>query len=278
MPAPTPAPERVRTPAPSGPRPMSMQRKYRLRRTVVVLLLLVLLALIVKAIGGDDSAAVTPAGSPTQSSASTSPTAATKTSASQTATAATSGATTSATVPAQGDGMITVLAMPGSDTGRTGTVKTVSVEAEGGLGIDLAQFASAVRSILSSDRGWEAADDIHFQAVSREQIAQGTVPDIRITLASPELTDELCAPLRTNGEVSCNQKGRAVINAKRWVSGVRYYDDLNLYRTYLINHEVGHGLSHPHQGCPVAGEPAPIMLQQSLGLQGCTANPYPVAK
>lgn len=168
--------------------------------------------------------------------------------------------------------MVTV---PGTDTTRTGKTITFGVDVEGGLGIDAAGFASQVRTILSDERGWEVADGVHFVALDPAKRAAGATPDVRVTLASPALTDQLCAPLQTLGKVSCNRHGRAVINAMRWASGVEFYTDLGLYRIYLINHEVGHGLSHPHQNCPTPGAKAPIMLQQTLGLEGCQPWPYP---
>ncbi len=153
---------------------------------------------------------------------------------------------------------------------------TFSVEAEGGLGLDLDELRTQVRRVLSDERGWETKDHVQFVARTPSEVAAGRPVDIRITLASPALTDRLCAPLLTKGEVSCNHNGRAVINAKRWARGVEYYDDLDLYRVYVINHEVGHGLWHPHESCPGPGRRAPIMVQQTLGLHGCLAWPYPV--
>jgi hypothetical protein len=68
-----------------------------------------------------------------------------------------------------------------------------------------------------------------------------------------------------------------MLNLRRWELGAPSYgSDVARYREYLINHEVGHALGHGHVDCPKTGRPAPVMLQQTLGLQGCHAWPYPV--
>ena len=93
------------------------------------------------------------------------------------------------------------------------------------------------------------------------------------------LTDKLCLPLDTGGEVSCRVDDRVVLNAKRWMYAVpAYAGKVDLYRSYLVNHEVGHFLGHGHSTCPKAKTPAPVMMQQTKGLDGCLPNAWPTIK
>ena len=151
-----------------------------------------------------------------------------------------------------------------------------TVEMEGGLGVDAGQVARTVRSVLLDDRGWQREDGVRFVNVSPSQAARGAAVDIRITLASPALTDRLCHPLRTLSQVSCWNGTRSVLNLRRWSLGDdSYAKDVARYRVYQVNHEVGHGLGHGHRSCPAPGRRAPVMVQQTLSLQGCKPWPYP---
>jgi hypothetical protein len=112
----------------------------------------------------------------------------------------------------------------------------------------------------------------------------------QMTIRSPELC-EWDIPL----EASCFNRaaGRVLINDARWVRGaVAYGADIDSYRSYAVNHEVGHALGLSHLPCPVNGGPAPVMMQQSWSTADddltvlnpqlipadgkvCVANPYP---
>ncbi len=161
-----------------------------------------------------------------------------------------------------------LVAVPASSSVVPGTV-TYSVAVEEGIGFDPTCFSMVVASILGDERGWQRDQEIQF-----EQVASGA--DFRIALASPRTVDRRCAPLRTNGVYSCFNGTHTMINTSRWLNGSRTVPTLAQYRQMVINHEVGHAIGHGHVGCPVAGESAPVMMQQTISLGGCTANPWPL--
>ncbi|MCL3859861.1 DUF3152 domain-containing protein [Actinotalea sp. K2] len=147
-------------------------------------------------------------------------------------------------------------------------VQTVRVEVEAGLAVDHALFAATVMEILNDPRGWGADGSVTFARTDGPA-------DHRVVLASPQKVDELCAPLRTESLYSCGRNGHAALNHWRWVEGASEFDDLTVYRQYLVNHEVGHLLGHGHVECPGEGLPAPLMQQQSISVAPCTPNGWP---
>ncbi|MHA7132359.1 DUF3152 domain-containing protein [Oerskovia turbata] len=150
-----------------------------------------------------------------------------------------------------------------------GTVKRVRVEVEQGLPVDAEVFAAAVLTTLNDPRGWGPVDGVTFART-------GGDADIRVVLASPATTDRLCAPLNTGGVYSCGRGGVAALNFARWVEGASDFGaDMTAYRQYVVNHEVGHLLGHPHVTCPAPGALAPVMVQQSMSTGGCAPNGWP---
>jgi Protein of unknown function (DUF3152) len=95
--------------------------------------------------------------------------------------------------------------------------------------VSVEEFARDIRRVLADPRGWKRAG-YAFRLVDDEQA------DLEIVLASPTLTDRLCAPLETLGRYSCAQGTRAVLNVARWQRGAPAYKSLARYRIYMINH------------------------------------------
>lgn len=170
--------------------------------------------------------------------------------------------------PQRGAGTFTLADAVDVDGSGSGRDRRYTLEVEDGLPQDPATVATQVASVLGDERGWRS------DGWSFTQVESGG--DFRILLSSPDTVDALCAPLLTRGEVSCRNGNRVVLNVKRWATGVEFYGgDLTGYRTYLVNHEVGHALGKFHVGCPSPGAEAPVMMQQTKGLQGCVKNPWP---
>ena len=154
----------------------------------------------------------------------------------------------------------------------TGRLWRYTIEVEGSLGVDVEEVAAEVRAALTDDRSWARTRTL-------EQVDDPTQARIRVVLASPDTVDELCgrAGLRTVGIYSCWNGRFAALNSWRWEFGADGFPDIGTYRSYLVNHEFGHGLGYGHVDCPTPGAPAPVMMQQSMRLGGCVANgwPYP---
>jgi hypothetical protein len=153
----------------------------------------------------------------------------------------------------------------------TGPLRTYTVEVEAGVAEDGPAFAAAVEKTLGDAHSWG-----HGGAMSFQRVDSGEV-DFRVSLTSAMTVRKLCG-YTLPFETSCynGSLGRAVINDARWVRGaVAFNGNLAAYRNYVINHEVGHGLGHGHEGCPKAGTLAPVMMQQTLGVGACRANPWP---
>jgi hypothetical protein len=182
-------------------------------------------------------------------------------------------------VPDAGAGTVSAVAIPDGPVKTTGRTVAYGVDIEDGLPVAAAEFAAVVHTVLVDDRGWQTKDDVRFVPVSPAERAAGAHVDVRVTLASPAFTAKLCAPLNTSTQqVSCWNGTRAVLNLTRWIRGAETYGtDLASYRDYLVSHEVGHGLGHGHVHCPGAGQPAPVMVQQTKDLEGCSAWPWPTS-
>lgn len=151
-----------------------------------------------------------------------------------------------------------------------GTVHRYALRIEGGIGIVPEEAAAEVARILADERGWRAIHDVSF-----EQVADPAQAEFTISLASPPTVDQLCLPARTHGIWSCRIGSEVALNSDRWIHMTPTYGEIGEYRAYMVNHEVGHYLGHGHATCPAEGVSAPVMLQQSMGLDGCRANPWP---
>ncbi len=157
--------------------------------------------------------------------------------------------------------------------GTSGPVRRFKVAVEQGRDLSPSRFAGAVDRVLGDPRSWIAGEQFRLQRVTRSAGAEFTV-----FLASAATSERMCAKggLRTGGYTSCRLAGQVIINLDRWEKAVPDYGaPLATYQAYVINHEVGHQLGHGHEGCPGAGQPAPVMQQQTYGLKGCTANAWP---
>jgi hypothetical protein len=181
--------------------------------------------------------------------------------------------------PTEGDGTFTYGRTTGEIAGRAGEVRRYRIAVENGANEDVEEFGDLVEKALSDPRSWIAGGQVRMQRVPDGQ------HDFTVYLATRATAHEMCARGGTNNNVngvsytSCRAVGKVIINLDRWWLSVDHFVaakiPLSVYRDYVVNHEVGHEIGRRHERCPGDGEPAPVMMQQTLFLNGCTANAWP---
>ncbi len=164
------------------------------------------------------------------------------------------------------------LATPAWFAPKAPVIKTVtySFTTKGVVTANMDEFRSVVAATLNDSRGWTRL------GVAFEVVDSGG--DFTVYLANAAELPSFHPVCDTF--TSCSIGRNIVINQDRWVGGAPAWNnaggDLTGYRQYVINHEVGHWLGHGHRTCQASGQPSPLMQQQTLNLNGCVPNPWPL--
>ena len=185
--------------------------------------------------------------------------------------------------PERGEDSFTIGTTRGAIAGRSGTLRKYRIAVEVGSKEDVEEFGAFVDRTLSDPRSWTAGGQVRLQ-----RVAQGEDYDFTIYLATRYTAHEMCARGGTNNNIngvsytSCRAVGQVIVNLDRWRLSVDHFVEakipLPLYREYVVNHETGHELGRSHERCPGDGKTAPVMMQQTLFLDGCKANAWPYVK
>ncbi len=150
------------------------------------------------------------------------------------------------------------------------TLVTYSVTTRGAITANLAEFKSQANATLNDAKGWSR------MGVAFQEVASGG----SFTLVLSEASQLPTFSPGCSAEYSCNAGRYVIINQDRWQGATASWNQaggsLRDYRHMVVNHETGHWLGHGHENCGGSGQPAPVMQQQSIGLQGCTFNPWPL--
>ena len=147
------------------------------------------------------------------------------------------------------------------------------IEVWGTVLADASDFRRKVAETLSDARGWVRAG-LSFSETTGDDY------DLIIALSDAATLDTIAG---CSGDLSCTTwHNQVIINDIRWRTGTSASNAGGMstrdYQHMVLNHEVGHWLGHySHiESCPNGG-PAPIMLQQTTGLRGCSSfNAWPL--
>ncbi len=159
----------------------------------------------------------------------------------------------------------------GARSNLAGRIVTYSVIQKGVTSADFASFQANANATMNDSRGWARL------GMSFRQVASGG--EFVLVLSQASLVPSFSSAC--SADWSCRVGQYVIINQDRWNGATTAWNNaggsLRDYQHMVINHEVGHWLGHDHLSCSGAGNLAPIMLQQSIDLQGCKFNPWPLA-
>ena len=158
--------------------------------------------------------------------------------------------------------------MPANSTGKR--VVTYDVTTKGAIISSLAEFKQQANTTLNDQRGWSRMG-VTFQEVS-------TGGQFTLVLSEASQVPSF-SPGGCDAEYSCRAGRYVIINQDRWSMATPSWNaaggSLRDYRHMVVNHETGHWLGHGHASCTGAGQPAQVMQQQSMSLQGCSFSAWP---
>lgn len=162
--------------------------------------------------------------------------------------------------------------------------------------ITLKSFREKVHSVLNDPRGWNKYGyyfrEIHSDEANSGRINAGA---LHIILVTGDKAKRKCGSAL--GGFSCYSSGENIIymNLDNWMGGSKSSLPLDRYRTYAVNHEVGHrlGIGHPSESncskseyCKRAfdkttgiGAPGSVMVQMTRGpdwVYPCVENEWPL--
>lgn len=165
----------------------------------------------------------------------------------------------------EGRSTLSTVALPRVDVHR---VHTYVVTTRGKLASDVDDFAERAASIYADKRGWKQAHH-RFSRVKKGG-------DFTLVLAEAGKVPSFDS--RCSVHYSCRSGRNVIINEKNWLNKTpNFVGSLDVYRDMVVNHETGHWLGMAHHYCAGKGRQAPVMQQQSKGMQGCKANGWPTA-
>lgn len=159
----------------------------------------------------------------------------------------------------------------GARTNLSGRIVTYSVIQKGVTSSDFAAFQANANATMNDSRGWARL------GLSFRQVASGG--EFILVLSQASLVPSFSSGC--SADWSCRVGQYVIINQDRWNGATAAWNSagggLRDYQHMVINHELGHWLGHDHLSCSGSGNLAPVMLQQSIDLQGCKFNPWPLA-
>ncbi len=152
-------------------------------------------------------------------------------------------------------------------------VRTYCTDVSGVSPVVLSELKGKLAATYADVRGWNDGGRIVFQKVD-----SGCQYTVWMSAASQMAGfGAIC-----DNYWNCQVGTSVVMNYDRWTSATPSWNKTNGsledYRTMMIDHETGHRLGFlDNYVCPKPGGPAPVMLQQSINLRGCTFNIWPLA-
>jgi len=152
-------------------------------------------------------------------------------------------------------------------------IRTYCTAVDGVNSSVLSELNGKLATTYADTRGWNNSGHIAFRHVN-----SGCQYTVWMSAAS-QMTNfgAIC-----DSYWNCQVGTSVIMNYNRWTDATPSWNktgaSLDNYHTMMINHETGHRLGFlDNYTCPKPGGPAPIMLQQSINLRGCTFNIWPLA-